>query len=72
MSRATEQYHDTNPAEQLSLLSQEELAALRSSSASRSRKGEIMPRKALHQALKERVANRSSATQPELPGIKWA
>jgi hypothetical protein len=69
MSRATEQYHDTDPAEQLSLLSQEELAALRSSSASRSRKGEIASRKVRRQDVKERFIQSAGATQPKFPGI---
>ena len=70
MSRATEQYHDTEPAEQLSLLSQEELAALRSSSASRPRKGEIASRKMRRlQEVEERFIQSDGATQPKLPGI---
>ena len=69
MSRATEQYHDTDPAEQLSLLSQEELAALRSSSASRSRKGEIASRKARRQDVEERFIQSAGATQPKFPGM---
>jgi hypothetical protein len=69
MSRATEQYHDPDPAEQLSLLSQGELAALRSSSASRPRKGEIASRKARRQDVEERFIQRADATQPKLPGI---
>jgi hypothetical protein len=69
MSRATEQYHDTNPAEQLSLLSQGELAALRSSSASRPRKGEIASRKARRQDVEERFVQRAGAIQPKFPGF---
>ena len=69
MSRATEQYHDTDPAEQLSLLSQGELAALRSSSASLPRNGEIASRKARRQDVEERFIQRASASQPKLPGI---
>jgi hypothetical protein len=69
MSRATQQYHDTDSAEQLSLLSQEELAALRSSVASRPRKGEIVSRKARRQDVEERFIQRAGATQPKFPGI---
>jgi hypothetical protein len=69
MSRATKQYHDTDPAEQLSLLSQEELAALRCPSASWPRKSEIASRKARRQDVEERFVQRADATQPKLPGI---
>ena len=69
MSRATEQYHETDPAEQLSLFSQEELAALRSSSASRARKGEIASRKACRQEVEERFIQRAGTTQPKFPGM---
>jgi hypothetical protein len=69
MSRATEQYHDTDPAEQLSLLSHWELAALRSSSASQPRKGEVASRKARRHDVEERFIQSAGATQPKLPGI---
>ena len=69
MSRATKPYHDTDPAEQLCLLSQEELAALRSSSSSRSRKGEMAFRKARRQDVEEHFVQSADATQPKLPGI---
>jgi hypothetical protein len=69
MSRATKQYHDTDPAEQLSLLSHWELAALRSSSASRPRKSEIASRKRHPQDVEERLIQRAGASQPKLPGI---
>ena len=69
MSRATEQYHDPDPAEQLSLLSQGELAALRSSSTSLPRKDEIASRKGRRQDIKERFIQRTGAIQPKLPGL---
>ena len=69
MSRATVRYHDTDPAEQLSLLSQEELAQLRCPSASRPRKGEIASRKVRRQVVEERFIQRAGATQPKFPGI---
>ena len=70
MSRATKQYHDTDPAEQLSLLNQGDLAALRSSSASQARKGEVASRKVRRlQEVEERFIQRAGATQPKLPGI---
>src|SRR5918995_3999202 len=60
MSRAIKQYHDTDPAEQLSLLSHWELAALRSSSASQPRKGEVAPCKAQRlQDVEERFIQRA-------------
>src|SRR5215207_8071667 len=66
MSRATKQYHATDPAEQLSLLSHWELAALRSSAASQPRKGEVEPRKARRlQDVEERFVQRADATQPK-------
>jgi hypothetical protein len=69
MSRTTEQYHNTDPAQQRSLLSQRELAELRCSSASRPRKGEIASRKAPRQGIEERSIRRAGATQPKLPGL---
>ena len=69
MSRATKRNHDTDPAEQLSLLSLEELAALRSSSASRPRKGEVASRKRHPQDVEERFIQRAGATQPKFPGL---
>ena len=70
MSRATKEYHDTDPAEQLSLLSHWELAALRSSPASQPGKSEVAFRKARRlQDVEERFVQRADATQPNLPGI---
>ena len=69
MSRATKQYHATDPAEQLSLLSQGELAALRSSLASQPRKGDIASRKRHPQDVEERFIQRAATAQPELPQI---
>ena len=70
MSRATKQYHDTDSAAQLSLLSHSELAALRSSPASQPRKGEVAFRKARRlQDVEEHFIQRAGATQPKLPGI---
>ena len=69
MSRATKQYHDTDPTEQLSLLSHWELAALRSSSASQPRKGEVASRKARRQDVEERFIQSADATQPKFPGM---
>jgi hypothetical protein len=69
MSRATKQYHDTDPAEQLSLLSHWELAALRSSLAAQPRKGKVASRKVRRQDVEERFIQRAGATQPKLPGI---
>jgi hypothetical protein len=69
MSRATTQYHDPNPAEQLSLLSRVELAELRSSIASRPRKGELKGRKERRHDIEERFIQSGGATQPKLPGI---
>ena len=70
MSRATKEYHDTDPAEQLSLLSHWELAALRSSPASQPGKGEVAFRKARRlQEVEERFIKRVGATQLKLPGF---
>jgi hypothetical protein len=69
MSRATAQYHNPDPAEQPSLLSQEELAELRCTSASRPRKGDVAPHKAHRQDIGERFIQRASAIQPKLPGF---
>ena len=69
MSRATVRYHDTDPAEQLRLLRQGDLAALRPSSASRPRQGEVASRKARRlQDVEERFIQRAGAIQPKLPG----
>jgi hypothetical protein len=69
MSRATKQYHEPDPPEQLSLLSHWELAALRSSSASQP-KGEVAFRKARRlQDVEERFIQGAGATQPKLPGF---
>ena len=70
MSRATKQYHDTDPPEQLRLLSPGELAALRSSSSSQPRKGEVASRKVQRlRDVEERFIQRAGATQSKLPGI---
>ena len=69
MARTTVQHHDTDPAEQLSLLSHGELAALRSSSASRPRKVEIASCKERRQDIGERFIQRVGAIQPKLPGF---
>ena len=69
MSRATEQYHNPDFAEQLSLLSQEELAELRCPSAFRSRKGEITSCKVRRQDVDERFIQRAGSIQPKLPGL---
>jgi hypothetical protein len=69
MSRATAQYHNPDPAEQPTLLSQEELAELQSPSASRPRKVEIVSCKARRQDVKERFIQRAGAIQPKLPGL---
>src|SRR5215207_676897 len=69
MSRATPQYHNLDPAEQPSLLSQEELRDMQCLSASRPRKGEIASRKARRQDIGERLIQRAGATQLKLPGI---
>ena len=69
MSRATERYHDTDLAEQPSLLSREELAELRCPSMSRPRKGGIKPHRAWRQDVKERFIQRDGATQLRLPGV---
>ena len=70
MSRATKQYHDTDPAEQLSLLSRWELAALQFSSASQPRQGEVASRKARRlQDVKERFIQGAGATQLKFPGF---
>jgi len=70
MSRATKQYHDTDSAAQLSLLSHCELAALRSSTASPPRQGEVASRKARRlQDVKERFIQGAGATQLKFPGF---
>jgi hypothetical protein len=70
MSRATKQYHDTDPAEQLSLFSYWQLAALQSSSASLARKGELASHKARRlQDVEKRFIKIVGAIQSELPGI---
>ena len=68
MSRATKQYHDTDSAEQLNLLSQEELAELQCPSAPQPRKVETVPCKA-RRHIKEHFLQRAGATQPKLPGF---
>ena len=69
MARATPQYHNLDPAEQPSLFSQEELADLQCSSASRPRKVEIASCKACRQDTGERFIQRAGAIQPKLPGL---
>lgn len=69
MSRATKQYHDTDPPEQLSLLSQGELAELRCPSVSQPQQGEIAPRKARRQDIEERFIQRAGTTQPKFTGM---
>ena len=69
MSRATKPYHNPNLAEQLSLLSQEDLAELWCPSASRPRKGDVAPHKSRRQDVKERFIQSASAIQPKLPGL---
>jgi hypothetical protein len=69
MSSAPEHYHTPDPAEQLSLFSQGELAELRSSFASRPRKGDIAPRKARRQDVEECSIQGFGATQLQFPGI---
>ena len=69
MARATPQYHNLDPAEQLSLLGQDELAEFRRPSASWSRKGETVSRKPRRQDIEERFIQRAVAIQPKLPGI---
>ena len=69
MSSATEPYHNPDPAEQPSLLSQEDLAELQCPSASRPRKVEIASCKAARQDIEERFFQRADAIQPKLPGL---
>lgn len=69
MSRATKQYHDTDFAEQLSLLPQEELAELLCPSASGPRQVEITSHKTRRQGVEERFIQRAGAIQPKLPGL---
>ena len=69
MSRTTAQHRDADPAQQLTLLSQGELAVLRSSSVSQP-KSDVAFRKARRlQDGEERFIQRPGATQPKLPGF---
>ena len=67
MCRANEQDNNPNPAEQLRLFSQVELAEGRCPSASQ--KNGIKPHKARRQDVEERFIKSAGAIQPKLPGL---
>ena len=70
MTHEIEHNHNADPAEQLSLLSHWELAALRSSSASQPRKSDVASRKARRLwEVDERFIKRAGATQLKFPGF---
>ncbi len=69
MSRVTEQHYNTDPVEQLSLLSQEELTKLRCPSASRTQKGEAAPHKVPSRNIEEHVVLSDGYAQASLPGL---
>jgi len=70
MSRTTEQHHDADPAQQLTLLSQGELAQLQSSFAFRSGQGEIGSHKVPRQDGEEHVAQKDGYIQDALPSLQ--
>jgi hypothetical protein len=69
MSRATERHHNTDRVEQLSLLSQGELAKLRCPSASWPQEGEVVPCRVPCRDVERHVAEKDSYIQDALPDL---